>query len=448
MGISWYCVGYRNILPGDCCVKTISIIRNMHVRVTKTLALGVKLCYDKNHHKIEVIPMINRNMYALGANRSCIRELFEYGRQRAAIVGPENVFDYSLGNPSIPAPAGVNEAIAAVIAQMPSLAVHGYTSAPGDLPLRQAVADDLNGRYDAGVRANDLFVGCGAAPELVSVIRALTVEDSEFIAIAPFFPEYRPFVESCGGFLEVVPADIPNFQINFDALEAAISGHTQAIILNSPNNPAGTVYTADTLRKLAALLEQKNAEFGKTIYIISDEPYRELVYGGITAPWMPGIYDHTIVCYSWSKSLSLPGERIGYVYVPERCADHDALYAAIAGAARAGGHVCAPSLMQKVIAKCVGLRPDLQAYDENRRLLSEALASYGYEMAKPDGAFYLFVKAPGGSSVEFSEKAKSHDLLLVPGDDFGCPEYFRICYCVSRDLIERSLPIFEKLIKE
>ena len=392
--------------------------------------------------------MINKNMYALGANRSCIRELFEYGRQRAAVVGAENVFDYSLGNPSIPAPAGVNEAIAAVIAEMPSLAVHGYTSAPGDLGLRQAVADDLNGRYNAGVRANDLFIGCGAAPELVSVIRALAVEHSEFIAVAPFFPEYRPFVESSGGKLVVVPADIPNFQIDFAALENALNANTQAIILNSPNNPAGTVYTAETLEKLAALLARKGAEYGKTIYIISDEPYRELVYGDAVAPWVPGIYDNTVVCYSWSKSLSLPGERVGYVYVSEKCADHDALYAAVAGAARSIGHVCAPSLMQKVIARCVGLRPDLKAYDENRRLLSESLASYGYEMAKPDGAFYLFVKAPGGSSRDFSEKAKLQDLLLVPGDDFGCPEYFRICYCVSHDLIERSLPIFEKLIKE
>ena len=392
--------------------------------------------------------MINKNMYALGANRSCIRELFEYGRQRAAIVGAENVFDYSLGNPSIPAPAGVNEAIAAVIAEMPSLAVHGYTSAPGDLGLRQAVADDLNERYNAGVRAGDLFIGCGAAPELVSVIRALAVENSEFIAVAPFFPEYRPFVESSGGRLVVVPADIPNFQIDFAALENALNANTQAIILNSPNNPAGTVYTAKTLQKLATLLDRKGAEYGKTIYIISDEPYRELVYGDAVAPWVPGIYDNTVVCYSWSKSLSHPGERVGYVYVSEKCTDHDALYAAVAGAARSIGHVCAPSLMQKVIARCVGLRPDLKAYDENRRLLSESLASYGYEMAKPDGAFYLFVKAPGGSSKAFSEKAKLQDLLLVPGDDFGCPEYFRICYCVSHDLIERSLPIFEKLIKE
>ena len=245
--------------------------------------------------------MINEKMYALGANRSCIRELFEYGRQRAAIVGAENVFDYSLGNPSIPAPAGVNEAIRAVLEEMDSLAVHGYTSAPGDLPLRNAVAEDLNERYGANVRANDLFVGCGAAPELVSVIRALAVENSEFIAVAPFFPEYRPFVESSGGKLVVVPADIPNFQIDFAALESALNENTQAVILNSPNNPAGTVYTAETLRKLAALLEKKSNQFGKTIYIISDEPYRELVYGGITAPWIPGI--------TTTPSSATPGPR-------------------------------------------------------------------------------------------------------------------------------------------
>ena len=390
--------------------------------------------------------MINEKAYALGANRSCIRELFEYGRQRAAIVGAENVFDYSLGNPSIPAPAGVNEAIHAVLNEMPSLAVHGYTSAPGDLPLRQAVADDLNERYDAGVRAQDLFIGCGAAPELVSVIRALAVADSEFIAVAPFFPEYRPFVESSGGKLVVVPADIPNFQIDFAALESALNRNTQAIILNSPNNPAGTVYTAETLHKLAELLARKGEEFGKTIYIIADEPYRELVYGGVEVPFIPNIYPDTVVCYSFSKSLSLPGERIGYVYVPKQAADHKALYAAVAGAARAAGHVCAPSLLQKVIARCVSLRPDLDSYDRDRKALYEGLIAAGYEVAKPDGAFYLFVKAPGGDANAFSEKAKAKDLLVVPGDGFGCPGYFRVCYCVSYEMIQRSLPVFAELV--
>ena len=391
--------------------------------------------------------MVNEKMYSLGANRSCIRDLFEYGRQRAAIVGSENVYDYSLGNPSIPAPKGVNQAVVEILEELDSLQVHGYTSATGDLPARQAIADDLNRRYDAGVRAQDLFLGCGAAPELVSVFRALAVENAEFLAIAPFFPEYRPFVESAGGKLVVVPADIPAFQINLSALENAITPNTQAVILNSPNNPSGTVYTAETLKALASLLERKSLEIGHPIYIVADEPYRELVYGGAIAPFIPNIYPNTIVCYSYSKSLSLPGERIGYVYVPKQAADHDALFAAVAGAARASGHVCAPSLWQKVIARCAHLRPDLDAYDTNRRILSDGLRAFGYEMAQPDGAFYLFVKAPGGSAAAFSEKAKEKDLLLVPGDDFGCPEYFRICYCVSREMIERSLPIFGELMK-
>ena len=392
--------------------------------------------------------MINEKMYALGANRSCIRDLFEYGCQRAAVVGRENVFDYSLGNPSIPAPKEVNEAIVAVLNELPSLAVHGYTSATGDLGARTAIAEDLNDRYNAGVRPGDLFLGCGAAPELISVLRALAVENAEIIAIAPFFPEYRPFTEASGAKFVVVPADIPNFQIDFAALEAAINASTQAIVINSPNNPAGTVYTQETLEKLADLLKAKGEEFGHPIYIIADEPYRELVYDGAVAPFIPNIYANTIVCYSYSKSLSLPGERIGYVYVPAQCADHDALYAAIAGAARAGGHVCAPSLMQKVIARCTKLRPDLEAYDVNRRLLADNLKAYGYEMAKPDGAFYLFIKAPGGNSKAFSEKAKQKDLLVVPGDDFGCPDYFRICYCVSKEMIQKSLPIFQELIAE
>ena len=316
--------------------------------------------------------MVNGKMYALGANRSCIRELFEYGRMRAGVVGPENVFDYSLGNPSIPAPAEVDRAVAEVMAELPSLRIHGYTSAVGDLEARQAIAMDLNQRYDAGVRPEDLFLGCGAAPELISVIRALAVENAEFVVIAPFFPEYRPFVESNGGKLAVVPADIPGFQIDFGALEAALSENTQAVILNSPNNPAGTVYTRKTLEDLAKLLTDKSAQVGHPIYIIADEPYRELAYG-VEVPFIPTVYPDTVVCYSYSKSLSLPGERIGYVYVPRQAADHDALYAAIGGAARAAGHVCAPSLWQKVIARCAHLRPDLEAYDRNRRLLMEGL---------------------------------------------------------------------------
>ena len=391
--------------------------------------------------------MINEKAYALGANRSCIRDLFEYGRQRAAIVGEENIFDYSLGNPSIPSPVEVNDAIRAVLEEMDSLQVHGYTSAVGDFATRKAIADDLNGRYGCNTRPEDFFIMNGAAPELVAVLRALATPGSEVLAIAPYFPEYKPFAEEAGHIFKVVPADVPSFQIDFKALEKMITFNTKAIILNSPNNPSGVVYTRETLKKLARLLENKIMEYGHTIYLISDEPYRELAYG-VEVPWIPAIYHDTIVCYSYSKSLSLPGERIGYIYVPQQATDAPTLYAAVAGAARAAGHVCAPSLWQKVIARCTHLRPDLEAYERNRQALYEGLVNMGYEVAKPDGAFYLFVKAPGGDANEFSDLAKQKDLLLVPGDGFGCPGYFRLCYCVSYDTIIRSLPVFRALLEE
>ena len=391
--------------------------------------------------------MINQNAYALGANRSCIRELFEYGRARAAIVGADHVYDYSLGNPSIPAPAGVNDAIREILRDTDSLLVHGYTSATGDFEARKAISDDLNRRYQANSAPEDFFLGCGAAPELAAVFRALAVPGGELLTIAPYFPEYKPFAEEAGLTFRVVPPDVPGFQIRLDAVEAMLTEHTQAVLINSPNNPSGVVYTRQTLTALADLLRRKSAEFGHPIYLVSDEPYRELAYG-VEVPFVPGIYANTVVCYSYSKSLSLPGERIGYVYVPKAAADSAALFAAVAGAARAGGHVCAPSLMQKVIARCARLRPDLAAYDRNRKALYEGLTAMGYETAKPDGAFYLFVKAPGGDANAFSEKAKQHDLLLVPGDGFGCPGYFRLCYCVSYEMIQNSLPVFRKLMEE
>lgn len=392
--------------------------------------------------------MLNETAYTLGSNRSCIRELFEYGRKQAAIVGPENVFDYSLGNPSIPAPEEVNQAIRDILADTDSLALHGYTSAVGDYETRKAISDDLNCRYDAQTQPEDFFLGCGAAPELVSVFRALAVPGGEILAIAPYFPEYKPFAEESGLQFRVVPPDLPDFQINLTAVESMLTPHTQALILNSPNNPSGVVYTRQTLQALAELLKKKAAEFGHPIYLISDEPYRELVYGGVEVPFVPHIYRDTVICYSYSKSLSLPGERIGYIYVSAQAADSKKLYAAIAGAARGCGHVCAPSLWQKVIARCTHLRPDLESYDRNRKALYEGLTALGYEMAKPDGAFYLFVKAPGGDAAAFSEKAKKKNLLLVPGDDFGCPGYFRVCYCVSFDMIQRSLPVFAQLLQK
>ena len=391
--------------------------------------------------------MYNPSAYALGANRSCIRELFEYGRARAAIVGPENLFDFSLGNPSIPAPPQVNEAVREILADTDPLQVHGYTSAVGDLEARAAISRDLNERYGASTAPEDFFLGCGAAPELTAVFRALAVPGGELLVQAPYFPEYLPFAREAGLIFRPIPADVPDFQIRLPALEAMLTPATQAVLVNSPNNPSGVVYTRQTLTALGRLLERKSREYGHPIYIISDEPYRELSYGA-EVPFLPLIYPNTVVCYSYSKSLSLPGERIGYIYVPRQAKDSRELYAAIAGAARSMGHVCAPSLWQKVIARCVGLRPDLDAYDRNRRKLYEGLTEMGYETARPDGAFYLFVKAPGGDAEAFSERAKKHDLLVVPGDGFGCPGYFRLCYAVSYDTICRSLPVFRTVLEE
>ncbi len=394
--------------------------------------------------------MVSQKMYNLGANRSVIRDLFEYGLQQAAIVGPENVYDYSIGNPSIPSPPKVQEAVAAVLREMDSVAVHGYTTAMGDVETRQAIAEDLNRRYDAGLRADNFFLTCGAAPALVSVFRALTIsEESEFVAIAPYFPEYRPFVENANGKLVIVEADTEEFQIRFDALESAIGPNTQAVIINSPNNPSGTVYTAETIAKLGELLRRKGAELGHPIYIVADEPYRELVYDNITVPFIPAIYENTIVCYSYSKSLSLPGERIGYVCVPDCVTDSAAVLAAVAGAARSSGHVCAPALWQKVLARCTHLRPDLEAYRFNRDLLQKGLQEIGYRTARADGAFYLFVQVPNGEKEEdYFRRAKEKNILFVPGSGFGCPGWFRLCYCVSADTIRRSLPVFAELFRE
>ena len=390
--------------------------------------------------------MFNSKAYALGANRSCIRELFEYGRSRAAVVGEENVLDFSLGNPSIPAPQAVEEAIREILRQTPSVEVHGYTPAGGDMAARDAIARELNRRYDWDVTPRELFLGCGAAPELIAVFRALAVPGGKILAIAPYFPEYAPFVEESGLEFGVVPAQEPDFQIDMEALEALVTENTQAVIVNSPNNPSGVVYSRETLQKLGALLEKKSREYGHPIYIVSDEPYRELVYDGTEVPFVPAIYRDTIICYSYSKSLSLPGERIGYIYVPRKATDGAALYAAVAGAARSIGHVCAPSLFQKVIARCTQIPPDLESYDKNRRTLYEALVAAGYQVAKPQGAFYLFVKAPEGDGEAFSQRAKEKDLLIVPGKDFGCPGYCRLCYCVPYEKIQKSIPIFRELI--
>ena len=391
--------------------------------------------------------MFSQEMCKIGKKPSCIRQLFEYGMTVAEKIGKENVYDYSIGNPSVPAPKEVNEAIVE-LTKMDSLSVHGYTPAAGDSKTRQAIAGDITNRTGMTIDAGDIFITCGAAPALTSVFTALAVEGAEFIATAPYFPEYQVYVKLSGGKLVIVPADTETFQIPLQALEAAITPHTQAVIVNSPNNPSGVIYSRETLEKLAGILERKSQEYGHPIYIVSDEPYRELVYDILEVPFIPTIYPNTIVCYSYSKSLSLPGDRIGYVCIPACAADHDDLLPALAGSARSLGHVCAPAIMQKMLAKCVHLRPDIRTYDENRQLLYNELTAMGFHCVKPQGAFYLLMRAPGGDANAFSEAAKQKNLLIVPCDDFGCPGFLRMSTCVAKDMILRSLPAWKELREE
>lgn len=384
----------------------------------------------------------NDQMYGLGSRRSVIRELFEFGRQMRAREGEDAVFDFSLGNPSVPPPCGVAPALTFAASRE---GIHGYTSAQGDAAVRSAVAEDINARFGAGVGPDDIYMTCGAAASLCICFRALCLPGDEVIVFAPFFPEYRVFIEAAGGRCVVVPFTEPDFQVDFDAFEKALSPRTKAVVINSPNNPSGAVYTKATISHLAARLKARSAEFGHPVFLISDEPYRELVYSGEDLPYVMNDYDNALVCYSWSKSLSLPGERIGYIALNPRAEDARGLYAAICGAGRALGYVCAPSLMQRVVARCLSEKPDIDAYRRNRDLLYGELCRIGYTCVHPDGAFYLFIKSPEPSATAFSERAKQYGLLLVPGDDFAAPGYLRLAYCVSYEMIVRSIPAFEKL---
>lgn len=396
-----------------------------------------------------MVMIVNKEMYELGSKRSAIRELFEYGKKRAAVVGPENVYDFSLGNPTVSAPACVNETICNLTKELDSISLHGYTSAQGDVETRQAIADFLNKTHKTNFRADNFYMSMGAAASLSLCFRALTTSpEDEFIAIAPFFPEYKVFVEAAGARLVVVPADMKDFQIRFDELEKLITPHTKGIIVNSPNNPSGAVYSEATIRRLAELLERKSKDYQTEIFLLADEPYREIVYDGIEVPFITKYYRNTLVCYSYSKSLSLPGERIGYVLVPDEAASSKEVYAAVAGAGRALGYVCAPSMLQKVIARVQGETGDVDEYKANRDLLYEGLTRIGYHCFKPDGAFYLFMEALEEDADAFCEKAKEEDLLIVSGNGFFCPGWVRISYCVDHDMIQRSFGAFERLYKK
>ena len=390
--------------------------------------------------------MYNKEMQHLGEERSVIRELFEYGNARKKIVGAENVFDFSLGNPSVPAPAFVQAEIRRLIDTVPPEELHGYTSAAGAPAVRKAVSDYIETKFGAPMSAKLVYMTCGAAASLMITITAMCEENDEFVVIAPFFPEYRVYVEGAGGTLVVAPTD-RNFRLDFSALERAIGKRTKAVILNSPNNPTGAVVSEEELKKLSALLGEKSKEKGEPIFLLADEPYRELTYGA-NVPYPMNYYRDTVVCYSFSKSLSLAGERIGYIAVSPACEKAEELFAAVCGAGRKLGFVCAPALFQRVCAASLGKASDVEEYRKNRDLLYDALTKMGYECVPPEGAFYLFVKALEEDATAFSERAKGHELLLVPSDSFGVKGYVRISYCVPRTVIERSLKAFEKLMEE
>ena len=389
--------------------------------------------------------MINETMKELGNKRSVIREIFEFGNRRRAEIGAENVYDFSLGNPNVPAPEAVNRTMIELLQTKSDMYLHGYTSAQGAIDTREAVAADLNRRFGTAFHKDNFYMTCGAAASLKISLTALYTPGDEVIAFTPFFPEYRVFVETCGAKLVTAASDQDTFQIDFEVLKPLITEKTKAVIVNSPNNPSGVVYTAETVTKLAELLCAKEAEFGHAIYLIADEPYRELVYDGMDVPYLTKYYRDTIVCYSYSKSLSLPGERIGYILVPDEVTDAKDIYAAVCGAGRALGYVCAPSLAQHVIASCTGMVSDLNVYRLNRDLLIDSLTEFGFTCIHPDGAFYLFMKSPIADAGAFCEKAKDFDLLLVPADSFGTPGFVRIAYCVSTEMIRNSLPAFRKL---
>lgn len=392
--------------------------------------------------------MISKKMYELGSKKSTIRSIFEYGRARAKVVGEENIYDFSLGNPNVPTPKFITETMVDILQNEDPCSIHGYTVAQGDPESRELLAKSLNKRFGTNFTGKNLFMTAGAAASITICFKALAEENDEFITFAPYFPEYKCFVESTGAELKVVPAKVDDFQINFQEFEKMINKNTKGIIVNSPNNPSGAVYSEETIIKLTNLLREKEKEYGHPIFLIADEPYREVAYNNVLIPYLPKYYDNTLVCYSYSKSFSLPGERIGYIVIPDEIVDFNMISASIGGAARVLTHVNAPALFQKVVARCADMPSDITVYEKNKELLYNGLIEAGFECTNPGGAFYLFPKALEDDEVAFCERAKKYDLLLVPGGDFGCPGYFRASYCISTETIKKSLPLFKKLAEE
>ncbi|MCI8672248.1 MAG: pyridoxal phosphate-dependent aminotransferase [Lachnospiraceae bacterium] len=392
--------------------------------------------------------MISKRMRPLVENNSAIRVMFEEGKRLASLYGVENVFDFSLGNPNVPAPASVNQAIADVLREEDSVTVHGYMSNAGFSDTRKAVADSLNRRFGTDFGEENIVMISGAAGGLNAVLKAILDPGDEVATFAPYFMEYKNYVANYDARLVEVPSNSETFLPDLTALGNAITEKTRAVLINNPNNPTGVIYPEESIIRLAELLSAKEKVYGHAIYLISDEPYRELAYDGAKVPFVTRYYSDAIVVYSFSKSLSLPGERIGYVAVPDKAEDAKDLTQAIVIANRVLGHVNAPSLMQRMLVRCIDEETDLNAYDRNRKLLYEGLTECGFQCVKPEGAFYLFVKSPTTDEIQFCESAKKYNILFVPGGSFACPGYVRIAYCVSYDTIKNSLPAFRKLAEE
>ena len=393
--------------------------------------------------------MISKKMENMVANSSAIRAMFEEGNRLAAKYGAENVFDFSLGNPNVPAPEAVKKAMIEILSEEDPIVLHGYTNSnAGYEDVRQAVADSLNERFGTNFASRNITMTVGAAGGLNVILKSLLNPGDEVVVFAPYFGEYRSYTDNYDGVIVEISPDTETFQPKLDEFEKKLSPKTKAVIVNTPNNPTGVVYSEETIQKLAAILEKKQKEFGTEIYLISDEPYRELAYDGVEVPYLTKYYANTVVGYSFSKSLSLPGERIGYIVAPNEAEDFEQLLPAFIASARLLSYVCVPTLYQKVVGECVDLTSDLSIYQKNKDLFYNALVDMGYECVEPGGAFYLFPKALEEDANAFCEKAKEYDLLIVPGDSFGCPGYVRISYCVPTERIEKALPLFKKLIDD
>ncbi len=391
--------------------------------------------------------MISQKYKEMLGAKSVIRQMSEWATGRAKEIGSENVFDFSLGNPSVPVPQEFTDKMIELLQTKDTMELHGYSQSQGIPSVRAKFADFLNKKFDMDYTAEHIFMTTGAAGAVAHAVRVVTTLGDEVITFAPYFPEYNHYVNQTGAVLKVVPADTKNFQINFDELEKVINEKTMAVLINTPNNPSGTVYSTDTIKKLALVLEAKQKEYGHDIFIISDEPYRDIIFAGVDSPYISKFYDNTLSCYSFAKSLSIPGERLGYVAANPKCTDGELISVMCGQISRGIGHNCPPSIIQIAVAEVLGLTSDLSVYETNMNIIYDELVSLGFEVVKPGGTFYIFPKALEENSISFCQKAMKYDLVLVPGDSFGCPGFFRMAYCIETEKVKRAMVALRKFVE-